>query len=308
MPEPDNILDVDFDSQMRGLFQQAEQAIGRRAAADDAARTADESARRADGAPQDGAASLESATGSRPDSSEKSSESGITGDLGPVMKTLATVSKAVEEHSSLLARIEKATGTDDAARQILPKIVADLRGLLEMKNGVSHSMFSALHEELKGYKDGFLLQSLHRPIIRDLVSLYDDMVEIHRQLSAAIATTAGQEDPSPNAQALLERIRNMEMNVEHNVEFIVEVLARFDVMLLPQSPGKLDKCKQRAVAVETTENPDDDTLVVRIVKHGFLWNERVLRPEEVVIKKWKGDLRTSASPLPGAASSQPQTS
>ena len=175
-----------------------------------------------------------------------------------------------------------------------------------MKNGVSHSMFSALHDELKGYKDGFLLQSLHRPIIRDLVSLYDDMSEVHRQLSAAIAAGTRPEESSADAQALIEQIRNMEMNVEHNVEFIVEVLARLDVVLLPHSVGKLDKCKQRAVAVEATDNPDDDTLVVRIIKYGFLWNDRVLRPEEVVIKKWKGNLQMPASPQPSTATAQPQ--
>jgi molecular chaperone GrpE (heat shock protein) len=223
-----------------------------------------------------------------------------------MMNTLATVSKAAEEHATLLAKIEKATAADDAARQSLTKIVADLRALLEMKNGVSQSMFSALHDELKGYKDGFLLQSLHRPIIRDLVSLYDDMAEIHRQLSATIAVGTRHDEASADAQALIEQIRNMEMNVEHNVEFIVEVLARLDVVLLPHSAGKLDKCKQRAVAVEATDNPDDDTLVVRIIKNGFLWNDRVLRPEEVVIKKWKGNLRMPATPQPSTAPAQPQ--
>src|SRR5262245_48010200 len=100
MSEPDNILDVDFDSQMRGLFQQAEQAIGKRAAAEDAARAA------VDVAPRDGENPVESAKGS---------EHGIAGDLGPVMNTLATVSKTAEEHASLLARIERATAADDAA-------------------------------------------------------------------------------------------------------------------------------------------------------------------------------------------------
>jgi molecular chaperone GrpE (heat shock protein) len=294
MSEPDNILDVDFDSQMRGLSQQAEQAIGKCSAADDA--------KRIDGVPRDDAKGAETdALGS-----QKLSGNGIAGDLRPVMNTLATVSKAAEEHATLLAKIERTTSADDAARQSLTKIVADLRALLEMKNGVSHSMFSALHDELKGYKDGFLLQSLHRPIIRDLLSLYDDMAEIHRQLSAAIVAGTRPDEASANAQPLIEQVRNMEMNIEHNVEFIVEVLARLDVVLLPHSAGKLDKCKQRAVAVEATDNPDDDTLVVRRIKQGFLWNDRVLRPEEVVIKKWKGSLRMPADPEPNTTPAPPQ--
>ena len=170
---------------------------------------------------------------------------------------------------------------------LLPKAVADLRALLEMKNGVSHSMFSALHEELKTYKDGFLLQSVYRPIIRDLVTVYDDLTEIHRQITEAICEGAAAAEESPAAKRMLDRMHTMEMNLGHNVEFILEVLARLDVTQLPIGSGKLDKCSQRAVAVEASDNPDDDTLVVRMVKRGFLWHERVLRPEEVVVKRYR---------------------
>jgi molecular chaperone GrpE (heat shock protein) len=49
----------------------------------------------------------------------------------------------------------------------------------------------------------------------------------------------------------------------------------------------LNKQTQRAVSVEAAEDPDEDLLVVRTVKRGFLWKDRVVRAEEVVIKKWK---------------------
>jgi molecular chaperone GrpE (heat shock protein) len=169
-----------------------------------------------------------------------------------------------------------------------------LRALLEMKNAVSHSMFSALHEELKGYKDGFLLQSVYRPIIRDLVSLYDDLTEIHRQVNEVIGEGARDAGDSPVTNKLLDRMRTMEMNLEHNVEFILEVLARLEVTQVPVGTGKLDKCKQRAVAVEVTNNPDDDTVVVRSVKRGFLWHDRILRPEEVVVKRFREEARAGS--------------
>ena len=89
-------------------------------------------------------------------------------------------------------------------------------------------------------------------------------------------------------------MRTLEMNVEHNVEFILEVLARLEVTQFPVGTGKLDKCKQRAVAVEPTDNLNEDTLVVRSVKRGFLWHERVLRPEEVVVKRY--GVRSTTNP------------
>ena len=275
MSDRDNILDVDFDAQMQGLSQQAERAIGQRTSVPASAGKivpataglpdpllvgdpADEP-----GAPED---VLQMAGPDEP------------ADLDATIRGLDTVSKTIGE-----------------TVQALPKMVADLRALLEMKNGVSHSMFSALHEELKSYKDGFLLQSVYRPIIRDLVSVYDDLTEIHRQITEAIGEGTASSEESAATKKMLERMHTMEMNLGHNVEFILEVLARLDVTQLPVGSGKLDKTSQRAVAVETTDNPDDHTLVVRLVKRGFLWHERVLRPEEVVVKRYR-EPANAASP------------
>jgi molecular chaperone GrpE (heat shock protein) len=71
------------------------------------------------------------------------------------------------------------------------------------------------------------------------------------------------------------------------MDFILEVLARLEVTVMPVGPDRLDKLTQKAVSVEMAENPDEDGVVVRSVKRGFLWKDAVLRPEEVVIKKWR---------------------
>ena len=269
MPDRDNILDVEFDAQMQGLFQQAERAIGERASvAATATKFSD-----AEADPESDALIIREAT-----VLPEAAPAGLRGDLDNQIRGLDAVSKSIGE-----------------SVQALPKAVADLRALLEMKNGVSHSMFSALHEELKGYKDGFLLQSVYRPIIRDLVSIYDDLTEIHRQITAAISDGSDAADVSDGTKKVFERMRTMEMNLGHNVEFILEVLARLEVTQIPVGAGKLDKCRQRAVAVEPTEDADDDTLVVRVVKRGFLWHERVLRPEEVVVKRFRCEVRSIPS-------------
>ena len=279
MSDPDNILDVDFDAQMQGLFQQAERAIGQRSGAAAVAVKP-----QSDGIGETDELVIEEESALAP--VQKMEVANVTPPQTPVgflstMMGLEAVSKTISE-----------------SVQGLPKTVADLRALLEMKNAVSHSMFSALHEELKGYKDGFLLQSVYRPIIRDLVSLYDDLTEIHRQVAEVIAEGTRDAGDSAVTKKLLDRMRTMEMNLEHNIEFILEVLARLEVTQFPAGTGKLDKCKQRAVAVEATQNPDEDTLVVRSVKRGFLWHERVLRPEEVVVKRFRA---ASFSPIHNSA-------
>ena len=274
MSDPNNILDVDFDAQMQGLFQQAERAIGQRSGAAVAAKPAP-------------------ALPSEPDDLVIEED----GAIAPVQKAEAAHASPPPTPVGFLSSmmgLEAISKTISESVQGLPKTVADLRAMLEMKNAVSHSMFSALHEELKGYKDGFLLQSVYRPIIRELDSLYDDLTEIHRQVAEVIAEGTRDAGDSAVTKKLLDRMRTMEMNLEHNIEFILEVLARLEVTQFPVGTGKLDKCKQRAVAVEATQNPDEDTLVVRSVKRGFLWHERVLRPEEVVVKRFREEARAAS--------------
>lgn len=279
MSDRENILDVDFDAQLQGLFQQAERAIGERASL---------TAKTTDAVPVDDDASeyLVIEEGSALPSEQDGSV--------PLPAREATGHAANDLHVAIRGLDAMSQSIGDSVKA-LPKAVADLRALLEMKNGVSHSMFSALHEELKGYKDGFLLESVYRPIIRDLVAVYDDLTEIHRQIAEAIAEGSGEADASEPAKRMLNRMRMLEMNLGHNVEFILEVLARLDVTQMPLGTDKLDKCLQRAVAVEWAETPDDDTRVVRVVKRGFLWHERVLRPEEVVVKRFRDDKRSGGA-------------
>ncbi len=284
MPNHDQIQDLDFDSQLRGLFQEAEQSIENRAAA---ARSADE---------------VKDREQVRKDEEREARPSpSLPQMLRPLMLGLEAATRAAGENKMLLQKIgEKLDGkvaADAEAQKALPVLADDLRGLLEQKNGVSQRMFAALHEELKGYKDGFLLESVHKPIIRDLISLYDDLTAIHGQMQETLVEAVRTSDVT--GIALSERLKTMDMNLEHNCEFLIEVLARLEVTLLPVGKGKLDMVTQRALAVEITSEREADGDIVRTLKRGFMWKGRVVRPEEVVMKKWKEGFLVA---LPSASS------
>src|SRR4029434_4729038 len=102
--------------------------------------------------------------------------------LKPLIQGLEAVTQATAENSALLKKIDPSASENVDGQKGMAQLMADLRAIVEARNTVSQNMFSALHQELKGYKDGFLLQTVHRPIIRDLVTLYDDVAELHRQL------------------------------------------------------------------------------------------------------------------------------
>jgi molecular chaperone GrpE (heat shock protein) len=268
MPQQEENLDADFESQLRGLFQEAEQKIEDREAAQ---RRADEE--------------REQEITRRVEERMAKSYISLPQMLRPLVQGLEAVTRAAGENSTVLHKLDKASDQAIAANADLPNLIDGLHNLLDQKNGLNQRMFDALHEELKGYKDGFLLESVHKPIIRDLISLYDDLSAIHRQMQDAVSEAA--KLPSEPAVKLLEHLKTMDTNIEHNCEFIIEVLARLEVMILPVGLGKLDKHTQRAVAVEMAEDPDDEGMIVRSVKRGFSWKGRVLRAEEVIIKKWK---------------------
>lgn len=268
MPRNDENLDPDFDSQMRGLFQEAEQQIEGREAA---VRRAEEE--------------KEQEICRRVEERMAKSYISLPQMLRPLMQGLEAVTRATSENTTVLNKLEKSNEQAVTAHADLPELIQGLHHLLDQKNGLNQRMFDALHEELKGYKDGFLLESVHKPIIRDLISLYDDLTAIHHQMHEAVVDAA--KLPAEGSPKLFERLKTMETNVEHNREFILEVLARLEVSILPLGSGKLDKHTQRAVAVEIAEDPDEDSSIVRSLKRGFVWKERVVRAEEVIIKKWK---------------------
>jgi len=203
--------------------------------------------------------------------------------LRPVLQGIEAVARAQFEQVDVLDRVEKVMMHQTA----VPKILAETKVALEQRNLVNRAMFEALHAELKTYKDAFLLESVLRPVIRDIISLYDDVSEIHRQLSLALSTQEQRGSLAGSALIFFENVAAPVGQLEHNRDAILEVLERLDVTILPAGNGKLDKQSQRAVTVEFTEDPDQDQEVVKITKRGFMWKDRVIRAEEVVIKKWK---------------------
>jgi len=281
MPDHDQIQDMEFDSQLRGLFHEAEQRIEDRTTA----------ARRSEGEKEQAKESDERAV---------RAYASLPQMLRPVLLGLQAAARASGENTALLHKIDEKLdqqaeiASPEAAQKSLPDLIDGLRSLLEQKNGVNQRMFAALHEELKGYKDGFLLESVHKPIIRDLISLYDDLFAIHGQMQETVVDAA--KTPGIAGAALLERLKTMDMNIEHNCEFLIEVLARLEVTPLPVGTGKLDMVLQRALGVEIAEDPDEDGDIVRTLKRGFMWKGRVFRPEEVVMKKWKEGFLVALAP------------
>ena len=178
----------------------------------------------------------------------------------------------------------------------LPRLITTLHEDLENRNGVNQKLFDALHDELRGYKDGFLLEVLHRPLIRDLILLYDDLAELHRRTSIFLADfKPGVE--TPEVLAARNQLQVLATNLDHIVDSLIEVLARMDVRRVEPSSGKLDKINHRVLKSEPAETQADDLTLSATLKPGFLWRERTIRAEEVIVKKWRPEGSAPETPL-----------
>ena len=213
-----------------------------------------------------------------PDPLQTSSQAMLQQLLRPIFLGMESLMRSQSVQNMALDRLEKAL----EAHSSVPEVLHEARQSLDQRNVLNRSLFDALHAELKGYKDDFLLAAVVRPVVRDLISIYDDARELHRQFAQGVAEVADG-DPNVRATALM---KTMENNLEHHMHYMLEVLERLEVRIVPPLTGKLDKRNQKVVAREPATREEDDLLVLRSVKPGFTWRDRLFRPEEVVILKW----------------------
>lgn len=219
--------------------------------------------------------------------------------LRPLVLHMETLSRAMTENTMAIARLEETAGAQAArleeaagAHAGVPRMISSIHDTIDQKNKLNQKLFDALHGELKDYKDAFLLEVFHRPIAVDLITLFDDLSELHRQAKMFAAEQGTQAAASrcagggACAQAM-EQVRNLGTNLDHAVHSVLEVLARMEVRRVPPCVGKLDKQKQRVVSLQLARTREEDMQVAASLKPGFLWRERLLRPEEVVVKKWR---------------------
>lgn len=125
--------------------------------------------------------------------------------------------------------------------------------------------FNALHAELQQYKADAQRMS-QKPILKGLILMYDAACRLLETLPASRGTEA----------------------VETLAEEIIELLRRHDVEMMPEQPERFDNRIQMAIKTELVDRREDDQRVAQILRQGFRWGTQVLRPQEVIVKVYKG--------------------
>src|SRR5204863_7568657 len=89
---------------------------------------------------------------------------------------------------------------------------------IRTSESVNQRLFDSLHDELLKYRDNFLHESLHKPFVRDLIVLFDDLNALAEQLRNAATTEQNS-----------ERLTRWRDNLENAIHALLEVLHRLEV-------------------------------------------------------------------------------
>ncbi|MDQ6861020.1 MAG: nucleotide exchange factor GrpE [Verrucomicrobiota bacterium] len=182
---------------------------------------------------------------------------------------------AMNERMAALERMisngfEKLSGNSEVVEQ-LASLDAQMTALRNADT-LNQRLFNSLHAELKSYRDNFLRESLQKPFIRDLVMLFDDLSSLANQMQS-----------SDGAQGAVGRWSS---NLENAVHALVEILHRMEVSEI-EPKEMVDRQFHRVISYEPADFAEDDGRIVMRLKRGFIWRDQVLRPEEVVAKRFE---------------------
>lgn len=139
---------------------------------------------------------------------------------------------------------------------------------------VNQRLFDSLHDELLKYRDNFLHESLQKPFIHDLLHLFDDLTALSAQLRNA-----------SEEKGKRVHVGQWRENLENAVHSLTEILHRFEVHEI-EPRETVDRTVHRVLSYEPADFPEEDGRIVMRLKRGFLWREKLIRPEEVIAKRF----------------------
>jgi molecular chaperone GrpE (heat shock protein) len=192
---------------------------------------------------------------------------------GEVKVLAARLEKFEQTISRKLDQLTATTKKNEAADLSghFEKIQAQLEAI-QSSETVNHRLFDTLHSELLTYRDNFVHESLQKPFIHDLVHLYDDLTSLSEQLQTA--------SPETGMNAL--RWRD---NLENAIHSLIEILHRFEVKEI-EPKEKVDRAIHKVMSFEPADYAEEDGRIIMRVRRGFFWRGKLIRPEEVIAKRF----------------------
>jgi molecular chaperone GrpE (heat shock protein) len=167
---------------------------------------------------------------------------------------LARLFSAATEHSALLQKIKEM-----------------IEDRLEYDR-TKEQAFNKLYEEMKrqqGFSD--LVDRNIKPLITDLILLYDHVKRFEASLTPLHET----------------EFASISKDFKFLVDDLKETLYRQDVEPFESDDSEIFNSKyQKAIKTITTDDEGEHLKIVDVVRQGFKWRDKILRPKEVIIKRY----------------------
>ena len=207
---------------------------------------------------------------------EGGEKGGAKVEAGQVLREFTSLHARLQRLEEMMTRrLSRLEATEQTALGERLKKVDEHFAALRNTESVNQRLFDSLHQELIRYRDNFVYESLQKPFIRDLLTLFDDLNGLSSQLQAAVE--AGGVKRGKTTQ--------WRQNLDNAIHSLTEILRRMEVSEI-EAKDTVDRTLHRVVSYEPSEFAEEDGRIVMRVKRGFLWRDQVLRPEEVVAKRF----------------------
>lgn len=172
----------------------------------------------------------------------------------PAGDALSTVAELVQR------RMDTVMSAVEAIAQAVSQLRMDFDTKIKYDESKDRTI-NALHQELQDYRADIVIKH-QRPLVNDLISLYDDLGRM------------AAEDGSTSAY-----LADIQADIE-------TMLARNGIESYELSDDIFEGTLQRVQQVIPTDQPDLDRRVAAHVRRGFRYGDRVIRPELVNIYRY----------------------
>jgi molecular chaperone GrpE (heat shock protein) len=194
--------------------------------------------------------------------------------FGRILREFGALNDRLQSlEETVFSRLGKVGGQTDLSEQF--RRMDEHMVALRNTESVNQRLFDSLHQELIKYRDNFLHESLQKPFIRDLLILFDNLTALSAQLQTAL-------EGGESKRGKLTQWRD---NLENAIHSLTEILHRMEVSEI-EPKEMVDRALHRVVSFEPSDFAEDEGRIMMRVKRGFLWRDQVLRPEEVVAKRF----------------------
>ena len=161
---------------------------------------------------------------------------------------------------------------DSATAEALLREIREIRETLRERSVsevTQQRAFDTLYDELRQYKEDFIFQA-EKPLLLDLLLFYDSLNWFQKSLV--------------NKEMSLDVVAD---SFQYLIDEFLEVLYRRDVVPIEES-AVFDRTVHKAVKVAETDDEKSDQRIAQVLKRGFVRASKQLRPEEVVITRYRG--------------------